>query len=185
MHDSSLNIMRDFVERYADPYSDHPKRVLDVGSYDVNGSYRHLFSSDKKYCYTGLDMEAGPNVNITLAHAYDWSVLYTDHYDIVISGQAFEHMEFFWLIMAEMARVLRVDGLLCLINPIGFKEHRYPVDCYRFLADGMIALARYVGLEILEAFTKHPDSVLIAKKPYVGAAQHPDFKEYICTPASR
>jgi hypothetical protein len=38
---------------------------LDVGSYDINGSYRDIFI-EKKYEYYGLDMIEGPNVDIIL-----------------------------------------------------------------------------------------------------------------------
>jgi hypothetical protein len=98
--------------------------------------------------------------------------------------------------MSEMARVLRRDGLICLIAPRGFGEHRYPVDCYRFFTDGMVALARYVSLEILHAHTNCgpsesdfewfsetcADSILIAKKPYAGKTKYPDLKSFECIP---
>jgi hypothetical protein len=57
--------MQWFVDNYASKITKDKVRVLDVGSYDVNGSYRHLFDKSK-YHYTGLDMEEGPNVDIVL-----------------------------------------------------------------------------------------------------------------------
>src|ERR1051325_216932 len=150
MHNSSLVRMQWFVDTYVSKMPETDINVRDVGSYDVNGSYRRFFA-DQRYRYTGLDMESGPNVDIVLEHPYDWSAVKTDAYHVVVSGQAFEHIEFFWLTMAEMTRVLRQDGLLCLIAPHGFAEHRYPVDCYRFLTDGMIALAKYCQLTPLHA----------------------------------
>jgi SAM-dependent methyltransferase len=184
-----------FVQTYTEGLDDEPVRVLDVGSYDVNGTYRDLFPAPR-FSYTGLDICEGPNVDIVLEHPYDWSTIDTESYDLVISGQAFEHTEFFWKTMEEMARVLRKDGTLCLIAPQGFAEHRYPVDCYRFFSDGMIALARYVNLVPLHAHTNcaptpehqdwfsdnEADSMLVARKPYSGPAQLPDFTAYQCVP---
>lgn len=172
--------------------------VLDIGSYDVNGSYKHLFNEDKYY-YTGLDIEQGPNVDIVLTNPYDWNAIESDSFDIVISGQAFEHIEFFWKTMEEMTRVLKKDGLLCLIAPNGFGEHRHPVDCYRFFSDGLIALARYVGIEPLHAHTNCApnanatdwysetcaDSILIARKPFDGPPKHPNLKTYKCIPENQ
>jgi SAM-dependent methyltransferase len=186
-----------FVDCYASKIPKHEVKVLDVGSYDMNGSYRNLFA-DNKYNYNGLDMESGPNVDIVLMNPYDWSRILTDSFDIVISGQAFEHIEYFWITMSEMTRVLKKDGLLCLIAPNGFSEHRHPVDCYRFFTDGMVALARYVSLEILHAHTNCApskndidwyseicaDSMLIARKPYDGQPRYPDLKVYKCIPES-
>lgn len=187
--------MKWFVDNYASTISKTEIRVLDVGSYDVNGSYKHLFE-ERKYQYTGLDMEAGPNVDIVLENPYAWDAIETDSFDIVVTGQAFEHIEFFWKTMEEIARVLKKDGLLCIIAPKGFSEHRFPVDCYRFFTDGMIALARYVCLEPLHAHTNcaphdsalewysesKADSILIARKPYTGPPRFPDFKTYRCIP---
>ncbi len=65
MHKSSILRMQWFVDNYASKITKDKVRVLDVGSYDVNGSYRHLFDKSK-YHYTGLDMEEGPNVDIVL-----------------------------------------------------------------------------------------------------------------------
>ncbi len=188
--------MKWFVENHVSRTRKEKIRVLDVGSYDVNGSYRHLFPEDR-YEYVGLDMAPGPNVDLVLKRPYDWSELKTDSFDVVISGQAFEHMEFFWVTMVEMARVLDENGLLCIVAPNGFGEHRYPVDCYRFFSDGMVSLARYVNLEPLHVHTNaaptaeggewhsenEADSVLIARKPYSGPARIVDLASYTCTPA--
>lgn len=198
MHTSSILRMKWFEENYSSKINTDKIKVLDVGSYDVNGSYRDVFA-DKKYEYTGLDMEKGPNVDVVLKSPYDWSNIETDSFDVVISGQTFEHAEFFWLTMAEMARVLKKDGILCVLAPNGFKEHRFPVDCYRFFSDGMVALARYVSLEPLHAHTncapdvtctewysqKNADSMLVAKKPYTGETKYVDLKTYVCIPPNQ
>ena len=198
MHKSSILRMQWFVDNYVSKIIKNEVKVLDVGSYDLNGSYKHLFN-ERKYNYTGLDMEDGPNVDIVLSNPYDWDAIETDSFDVVISGQAFEHIEFFWKTMDEMVRVLRKDGLLCIIAPNGFGEHRHPVDCYRFFTDAMLALARYVGIEPLHAHTNcapsetaidwysktDADSMLIARKPYEGQARHPDFKTYKCVPENQ
>jgi SAM-dependent methyltransferase len=196
MHNSSLLRMQWFVENFANTIEKDNLSVLDVGSYDVNGSYKQFFEKPR-YAYTGLDMESGPNVDIVLETPYNWQSINDDTFDIVISGQAFEHIEFFWITLDEMTRVLKKDGLLCIIVPNGFGEHRYPVDCYRFFTDGMISMGRYVSLDILHAhtnaapsYTSHEwysefcaDSMLVARKPYAGNAVHPDFKGYKCIPS--
>ena len=169
--------------------------VLDVGSYNVNGSYKELFE-EEKFSYIGLDMEQGPNVDIVPKSTYEWNEIEDDTYDVVISGQAFEHIEFFWLTMEEIVRVTKQGGLICIIAPNGFEEHRYPVDCWRFHTDGMIALARYCKLELIHAHTnaapdtsykrwyseKESDSIIVARKPYEGKAQLINKRTYICTP---
>jgi len=196
MHESSFLRMTWFAETYLDPKKSY--KVLDVGSYGVNGTYREIFAS-KRFDYTGLDIEYGPNVDIVPADIYSWTELEDDQFDVVISGQAFEHIEFFWLTMQEITRVLRKDGILCIIAPNGFAEHRHPVDCWRFFSDGMVALARWTGLKVIHSHTncapsaKHhkwfsktcSDSILIATKEYAGKPKAFNTKGYKCIPSNK
>lgn len=152
MHESSLLHMTRFRDQFLGDKQGQTLRIADLGSYDVNGSYRPLFA-DSAWHYKGLDVNAGPNVDIVLADPYCWQALSGNSIDVVISGQAFEHIEFFWLTALELSRVLRPGGLCCLIAPSGGPEHRYPVDCWRFYGDGMRALMRYAGLEVLDVYT--------------------------------
>lgn len=152
MHQSSMTEMGNFLKK-------HLKRgdkILDVGSAMVNVgpnladlSYRSLI----KYAdmeYTGLDIEPGRNVDIVVKDPYKWTELQDETFDIVISGQAFEHIEFFWLTFQEMTRVLKTGGYMCVIAPKLCLQHKYPVDCWRFQPDGMRALAKYTGLRCIE-----------------------------------
>ena len=195
MHNSSILRMEWFYDNYISKINKENIRILDVGSYNVNGTYKDIFK-DKRYEYYGLDMEKGPNVDIVVNNPYNWKEIESEQFDVVISGQAFEHIEFFWITIQEMTRVLKKDGLICLIAPLGFEEHRYPVDCYRFFTDGMIAIAKYVSLDILHVHTncgplrnskgwyskKDADSFLIAQKSYDGEIKLVDLETYVCIP---
>lgn len=182
MHKSSLDKMRNFVEKYLD--TKRQIKVLDIGSQDVmsidnpdlRGSYKHLFEYSG-WEYTGADLCAGKNVDIVLQNVYRWDEFSSNSFDVVISGQAIEHIDFFWMTMYEVSRVLKPGGVCCIIGPSGGYEHRYPVDCWRFYPDGFKALANYAKLEPIEVYTQWEelgyndgsddwhDSVLIAKKP--------------------
>jgi SAM-dependent methyltransferase len=177
---------------------DHKIRVLDVGSCGVNGTYRAHFR-DSRFDYVGLDVEPGPNVDFVPRSPYSWKEIEDDSFDVVISGQALEHIEFFWVTIGEMTRVLKKEGVLCIIAPNGFSEHRFPVDCWRFFTDGMIALARYVNLQVLHAHTNsapsksdkdwysanNADTMLVAVKPYSGKPLFIDLEQYKCMPADQ
>lgn len=143
------------------------RKVLDVGSLDVNGTYRGLFSEWKTY--VGLDLEAGPGVDV-VAPSLPWS-LNACPFDAVISGQCLEHCERPWLLVAEMARHVRPGGRLIVIAPFIIHEHRYPIDAWRFLPDGMRILAGDAGLVTLSSGIEHDseaqvaDTFLVAEKP--------------------
>ena len=175
MHQSSIEKMTAFRDRYLFAKINEPLRILDLGSQDVNGSYRPLFLNPL-WNYVGLDMAAGNNVDIVLRTPYVWSEVTSGSADVVISGQAFEHIQYFWITMLEIARVLKPGGICCVLAPSSGPEHRYPMDCWRFYPDGMVSLAHFAQMEVIEAVTQWQDlgcadsdcwhdTLLVCRKP--------------------
>lgn len=153
MHASSIENMQRCYEQYVGRSNLLKKeciRVVDIGGADVNGSYADIFSHTQ-FEYIAVDLEAKEGVDVVLEDPYklpfgDSSV------DIVISGQVFEHVDFFWDLFREMCRIVHSSGLVLLIVPSAGPIHRYPVDCYRFYPDSMDALARYAGISLLDCW---------------------------------
>lgn len=148
MHKSAMVRMKWFVDNYIP--KDKKVSVLDVGSQDVNGSYRQLFNNTLVN-YVGLDMCPGSNVNIVPKDPYNWKEIKDSSFDFIISGNAFEHIEYPWLTIKEIYKKLKQNGFICILAPFAHVEHRYPTDCYRYLADGLIALARWGGFQVVES----------------------------------
>lgn len=178
MHESSWEKMEQFVEVYLGGHRTDRLEILDVGSQlvvDTQATYRSLFAAPG-WNYTGLDVAPGLNVDVAVADPYRWDELSADTFDVVISGQALEHIPMFWVTSFEIGRVLRPGGITMLIAPSSGWEHRYPVDCWRFYRDGMRAIADYLGFDVLEAYTEWgrpdwEDSVLVMRKPAAGESQ--------------
>ena len=65
MHKSSYLRMEYIVRQYEQIWIKEKQKVnvLDIGSYDVNGTYRTIFNAPV-YQYTGMDMSPGPNVDM-------------------------------------------------------------------------------------------------------------------------
>jgi SAM-dependent methyltransferase len=144
MHPSSLQIMTGLIQKY----KINNCTVLDVGSQDVNGTYKNLFSP--KVIYTGVDIAAGKNVDIVSPDLYHWPIE-SDKYDVVISGQCLEHVEDSQVWIREVYRVTKPGGLTIIIAPWNCGEHRYPVDCWRILPDGMrFLLNKVAAFSIIE-----------------------------------
>ena len=76
MHQSSMLRMEWFLQTFASEKNKKLK-VIDVGSSDVNGSYKKLFS-ESSFEYTGIDMESGPNVDLVVKTPYYWPEFSTD-----------------------------------------------------------------------------------------------------------
>ena len=153
MHQSSFDKMAVFKKKYLETRRNEALYILDLGSLDVNGSYRSLFDIFA-WTYRGMDTVWGENVDIVLKNPYKWQEIRSGSVDVLISGQAFEHIEYFWIAMLEIDRILKPDGLCCIIAPSGGFEHRYPVDCWRFYPDGFAALARFAEFMVMEVSTQ-------------------------------
>lgn len=142
MNKCSYELMENLVRKYT-----KPKNVLDVGSYNVNGCYKPLFSCH----YVGLDTSGGPNVDYVAKNPYKWEFP-DDSFDLVISGQCFEHVQAPWLLVKEMERVC--SGWIIVIAPWKWRIHPYPIDCWRILPDGMrFLLSEWCTFELKECDT--------------------------------
>ena len=83
------------------------KRVLDVGSLDINGSNRIHF---RKCDYTGIDLGNGRGVDV-VCRAHEWNA---DPYDVVISTECLEHDEWWEKSLPNMIRLLKPGGILII-----------------------------------------------------------------------
>ncbi len=163
--------------------------ILDIGSLDTTGknfNYKSIFDSPD-WNYVGLDIIDGANVDILVKNIYNINEIEDESYDVVISGQFFEHLEFFWVTMSEIERILKPGGFCCIIAPSGGPKHGVSEhDCYRFYEDGMAALARCVDFEILHVSTNYSDeakpwcdSCLVAKKPNANIKDFADLENRV------
>ena len=153
MHQSSIENMQKCYQRFVKKrvwLGREKINVIDIGGANLNGSYADIFSG-REFEYKAIDIAKGEGVDVVVEDPY--SLSFEDQsIDIVVSGQAFEHMEFFWLLFSEMVRVLKADGILILIAPSAGPIHRYPVDCYRFYPDSFTALAKYAKCNVISIF---------------------------------
>jgi len=69
-------------------------------------------------------------------------------FDTVLSIQVLEHTPRPRQLLAEMARVLKDDGVLILAAPFSFRLHEEPHDYFRYSPNGLRELCRDAGLII-------------------------------------
>ena len=138
MHQSAFEAMQCCVDEFV------PKEgrltVVDFGSHtpakraDRPLVHRRLFSEHD--CEViGVDIRAGHNVDLVMKKPYRVP-LRSDSVDVVVSGQVFEHIPFFWASALEIARLLKPGGVFLMSVPSRGRPHT-PVDCWRYYPDGV------------------------------------------------
>lgn len=125
MHESVMEYVEGAVERHGLA----AQRTLELGSTNVNGSVRGLFSGE----YIGIDHQAGTGVDRVMnANALDFP---DASFDVVVSTSMLEHDAAFWRTLPEVGRVLKPGGYFVLTTvTTGFPVHDEP-DYWRFLPD--------------------------------------------------
>lgn len=111
--DFCLSVKRTFPSYFRN------KKVLDIGSGDVNGNNRYLFED----CFLiGLDIGPGPNVD--LVSGGDVVAFRNEFFDTIISTECFEHNPFYGETLRNAVRMLQPEGLfLFTCATTGRPEH--------------------------------------------------------------
>ncbi len=144
--------------------------VLEVGSQDVNGSVRELFTSGAKTSsYLGIDMQEGRGVDLVTTPI---ELLNTAKaYDAIVCLEVLEHDSRFWETIKAITSLLKPGGYFFVSVPTyGFPYHGYPKDYYRFSLDSFseVILGGYTVLDISQVkdTVGNPGLIALARKPF-------------------
>ena len=150
MHPSALELGQLLFETHGSDV----RRVLDIGSLDINGSLRDVCPSNVDY--VGIDLEAGKGVDMVLDDPYIYP--FPDNsFDMLVSTSCFEHDPMFWLTFLEMLRVVRDQGIIYINAPSNGAYHTHPWDNWRFYPDASHALEMWgrrsgISVSAIESF---------------------------------
>jgi SAM-dependent methyltransferase len=108
------------------------KRVLDIGSFDVNGSLRSVVSPLKPGEYIGVDLRPGPGVDVVCAAEDLIARFGVECFDLVLSSSTFEHIRYWKQALSNMKQVCKPNGLILIIVPSKWPFHAYPNDYWRY-----------------------------------------------------
>jgi hypothetical protein len=123
--------------------------LLEIGSRARSGNtYRHLFPKAIKYI--GLDVTAGPNVDI-VGDAHHITRYIQSKVDFIFSISTFEHLLMPWKAVIEINKVMSPGGLIFTQSHQTWPIHETPWDYWRFSRDGWHALFnRHTGFEVVQ-----------------------------------
>ena len=162
VHDSVLK----WVPEVLTPQHVTGRRVVEVGSYDVNGTVRPIVEALAPASYLGVDLEAGPGVD-DVCPLGDVLPRF-GQFDLVICTEVLEHVVDWKASLVALADLVRPGGtLLVTTRSEGFPYHPHPVDTWRYttgaLADAVQRLSLVV--EQVETDPQVPGVFLLARKP--------------------
>lgn len=147
MHTAAFNFVSRIKTEYPDLFRN--KRVLEYGSYDVNGTIRVLFENCE---YIGIDFRPGPHVDVvSMAHEYypPWQA------DVVITMEMLEHDAMYTASLASMVGALKRGGSLIVTTASPHRPSHY--------MEGASSPGWYMGLAVSDIIDSIEDKFRISR----------------------
>lgn len=145
MHGSVIGYLQRVVTR-ADVQG---KDILEVGSYNVNGTPRVVFAPYAPKSYIGVDQEAGPCVDRVVNATNLVATLGKDSFDVVLSTEMLEHARDWRAAVNSMKSVVKPGGILFITTRgPGFPFHGFPEDHWRYTVPDFQKI--FADMEILD-----------------------------------
>jgi len=129
------------------------RSVLEVGSYNVNGNGKRFFL-DLGAAYTGIDLRAGPDVDIVCDVTDAWEAVDAAvgrrRFDVVVCMNVLEHVYHPHAALDNVVRLVRPGGLAVVVTPLVWDLHDWPHDYLRLNPDFFREFARRGGVRIVD-----------------------------------
>lgn len=156
-----MHLIYQWVDNKKAQYIPIPGRVLEIGSLDINGSIRPIFSNATEYI--GIDQQDGKGVDLVLHSSDCLSKFGKESFDTIISCEALEHDKFFWHTIEDMKSMLKSNGFLIITTPTFEFPYHMDKDYYRFSKDVYNELF-FKDMNIIEISQIYATVLGIAKK---------------------
>lgn len=142
------------------------KKVIEIGSYEVNGSLRPLIESWNPSKYVGVDIEKGPGVDIVCNAENIVEKFGKNSFDIVVSTELLEHVKDWRKVISNIKNVCKPNGVILITTrSYGYPYHAYPYDFWRYEIGDMKEIFSDCKILNLEQDFQLPGVVTKLKKP--------------------
>lgn len=184
MHPSVL----DWVQQTLSAADIAGRSVLEVGSYDVNGSVRPHVESLGPEQYLGVDAGPGPRVDQVVDCEHLVQTVGSG-WDIVISTEMLEHVRNWRTCLLQLAEAVMPGGMLLLTTRSpGFPYHPYPEDHWRFTVELMRDVLETLDLHgtvVPDTDARSPGVFVLAEKPLDWQPYREMLADFDAEPVSR
>jgi SAM-dependent methyltransferase len=156
------------------------KRVLEIGSYNVNGSLRQIVKSWYPAEYIGVDIEKGPGVDVICKGEDLLRVFGKESFDIILCTEVMEHVVDWKKIISIIKNICRKNGIILLTTvSYGFRYHPYPLDLWRYETEDLEAIFGDCEILRLEGDpVKHGVYIKVKKPERFAEVDLKDYKLY-------
>jgi SAM-dependent methyltransferase len=132
-------------------------KILEIGSREVTGKSeaRLKFSNAT---YIGFDFYPGNNVDV-VGDAHKLSSYFDDNekFDIIYSHAVFEHFAMPWIVAKEIAKLLKVGGLVFVETHFSYSSHERPWHFFQYSDMALkVLFSPAMGFECIEAGMSNP-----------------------------
>ncbi|MEQ8541855.1 MAG: methyltransferase domain-containing protein [Coleofasciculus sp. D1-CHI-01] len=154
-----------FVARNLDKAEIRGKRIIDVGSYDFNGSIRPLIESWEPAEYIGVDILNGSSVDV-VCNADDLVDKFgKESFDVVLSLEMLEHSRNWKRSISNIKNICKPNGIILITTrSYGHPCHGFPHDFWRYEFEDMKYIFSDFESILIEKDYQSPGVFLKAKK---------------------
>ncbi|MHC4791742.1 MAG: class I SAM-dependent methyltransferase [Planctomycetota bacterium] len=132
------------------------KRIIEVGSYDVNGSFRYFVELFEPAEYIGVDIAEGPGVDIVCPAENLVNKFGNGSFDVVISTCSLEHIKEWKRAISNIKNICISNGLILIIVPSEAPLHEFPDDYWRYKKEDIKNIFSDCDILVLEELVKAP-----------------------------
>ena len=142
------------------------KRVVEIGSQDVNGTPRPIVLPLKPAAYIGVDCAPVAGVDV-VADAKTLTAQFGESsFEIVISTEMLEHVEDWRPIVEQLKALVKPEGLLLITTRSpGFPYHPYPIDVWRYTLPDFHKIFKDMEIMAICSDWQVPGVFIKARKP--------------------
>ncbi len=142
------------------------KKVIEVGSYDWNGSIRPFVESLEPSEYVGIDIEKGPGVDVICGAENIVESFGKESFEVVISTELLEHVRDWRKVISNMKNICKPSGtILITTRSYGFHYHPNPYDFWRYELEDMKNIFSDCEILALEKDSTAPGAFIEVRKP--------------------
>jgi len=155
-----------FGERNLSREEIEDKKIIEVGSYNVNGSLRHIIEFFDPAEYVGIDIQDGPDVDIVCDAEDIIERFGEESFDVVISTETVEHIKDWKKVISNIKRICKPNGLILVSGRSpGYPYHPHPIDGWRYGLDDIRQIFSDCKILVLENDTQAPGFFVKVRKP--------------------